>query len=235
MNKANIPAHVGIIMDGNGRWAKKHGLPRIVGHQKGADAFGRIARHAAKTGVKYLTVYAFSTENWKRPPEEIKGIMDILRGFLKDADKYKGDNMRVRVIGDVAALDADIRKMISSLQNDSAKNTGLNLTIALNYGGRDEILHAAKNLAELFAAGGIKDLEKLSEADFSRYLYTSGLPDADLIIRTSGEKRLSNFMLWQSAYAEYVFPEVLWPDFKPEHFDAALEEYAGRSRRLGGI
>lgn len=234
MDKTGLPAHVGIIMDGNGRWAKKHGLPRIAGHQKGADVFGSIARHAAKTGVGCLTVYAFSTENWKRPPEEITGIMNILRGFLKDTGKYKKDNMRVRVIGDKTALDADIRDMIASLERDSRDNTGMRLTVAVNYGGRAELLHAAKSMAELFAAGAIKDLNGLDESDFSRYLYTDGLPDADLIIRTSGELRISNFMLWQSAYAEYVFSDVLWPDFKPAHFDAALAEFAGRARRLGG-
>lgn len=234
MNEANIPAHVGIIMDGNGRWAKKHGLPRIAGHQRGADAFGKIARYASKTGVKYLTVYAFSTENWKRPPEEVKGIMNILRSFLRDTDKYKSDNMCIRVIGDETALDADIREMISDLQNNSENNTGLNLTIALNYGGRDEILHAAKGIAEFIAAGGA-DVKELTESDFSRFLYTRDLPDTDLIIRTSGEMRISNFLLWQSAYAEYVFTKVLWPDFKPEHFDAALTEYQKRIRRMGGV
>lgn len=231
----NIPTHVGIIMDGNRRWAEKHKMPKIVGHQKGADAFGDIARHAAKKGVKYLTVYAFSTENWKRTPEEVAGIMNILRGFLKDTGKYKKDNMRIRVIGDATKLDGDLQAMIAKLQGESRDNTGLNLSIALNYGGRDEILRAVKSVAEIYAAGGYKDLNALDETEFERYLYTRDLPDVDLIIRTSGELRISNFLLWQSAYAEYVFVDTLWPDFKPKHFDAALAEYLSRNRRLGGI
>ncbi len=235
MSDANIPRHVGIIMDGNGRWAKKRGLPRLAGHSQGAKVFGDIARHAAKTGVKYLTVYAFSTENWKRPADEVSGIMDILRNFLKDTNKYRRENMRIRVIGDVSALEQDIRQSIDLLEADSRQNTGLNLSIALNYGGRDEILHATKTIAQKFAHGEIKSLDSIDEAEFSRYLYTSDLPDTDLIIRSSGEIRISNFMLWQSAYAEYVFTDVLWPDFNAKHFNAALTEYAKRTRRLGGI
>lgn len=232
---ASIPRHVGIIMDGNGRWAKKRGLPRLAGHKQGANVFRDIARYVGKTQVEYLTVYAFSTENWKRPRTEVDGIMNLLRIFLRDSDKYREDNMRLRVIGSVSELDEDIRGDILRLQDDSRSNMGLNLSIALNYGGRSEILHAAKSLAELYAAGGVKELDKLDEAGFSKYLYTSGMPDADLIIRTGGELRTSNFLLWQSAYAEYVFTDVLWPDFKPAHFEAALKDYAGRARRHGGI
>lgn len=233
MGNEKFPVHVGIIMDGNGRWAKKRGLPRLAGHNAGAKTFGDIARHAAKTPVRYLTVYAFSTENWKRPREEVDGIMDLLRDFLKDAEKYRDDNMRFRVVGDIKGLDADLRERINHLQRESRDMDGLNLSIALNYGGRDEILHAVRSVAELYAAGGV-DLDKLGEAEFSRYLYTAGLPDVDLVIRTSGEMRTSNFLLWQSAYAEYIFTDVLWPDFRPRHFDAALEEYSKRSRRYGG-
>lgn len=232
---ANIPTHVGIIMDGNGRWAKKRGLPRIAGHTQGARVFGDIARYAGKTGVKYLTVYAFSTENWRRPRDEINGIMNLMRTFLNDSEKYRKDNIRLRALGSMDELDADIREKISYLQESSKEMTGLNLNIALNYGGRDEILRAAKQVSELYASGGIKDLDSLDEAEFSKYLYTVGIPDVDLVIRTSGEMRTSNFMIWQSAYAEYIFSDVLWPDFQPKHFDDALAEYARRTRRLGGI
>lgn len=235
MSDTNVPRHVGIIMDGNGRWAKKRGLPRLAGHAQGARVFGEIARHAAKKHVEYLTVYAFSTENWSRPRDEIDGIMDILRDFLKDAEKYQEDNMRLRVIGNMTALDSDIRERIYYLEDNSKDNDGLNLNIALNYGGRDELLCAAKAFAKRYAAGDIPDMDKLDESGFAKYLYTAGMPDADLVIRTSGEKRISNFLLWQSAYAEYIFTDVLWPDFKPKHFDDALKEYANRTRRHGGV
>ena len=230
MDKMNFPRHVGIIMDGNGRWAKKRGLPRLSGHKRGASVFGKIARHAVTTPVEYLTVYAFSTENWKRPKDEVAGIMDLLRGFLKDSAKYKDDNIRVKVIGDTTALDGDIRRMIADLEEVSKNKDGLVLNIAVNYGGRDEILRAVK----AFASGPNKP-GSLTEAAFGEYLYTKGVPDADLIIRTSGEMRISNFLLWQAAYAEYIFTDVLWPDFTIRHFDDALMEYSKRNRRLGNI
>jgi undecaprenyl diphosphate synthase len=221
-------------MDGNGRWAKQRGLPRLGGHSKGAQVFGEIARHAAKTAVEYLTVYAFSTENWKRPPEEVAGIMDLLRKFLDDADKYRGDNIRVRILGDKAGLKADLQEKIARLERESAGNTALNLNIALNYGGRDEILRAAKSIAESYKHGAL-DLGRLDEREFERFLYTAGMPDVDLIIRTSGERRTSNFLPWQSVYAEYYLTDILWPDFRPKHFDEALRDYAKRTRRLGGV
>ena len=230
INKEGFPHHVGIIMDGNGRWAKKRGLPRLSGHKQGASVFGKIARHAVDTSVKYLTAYAFSTENWKRPASEVAGIMDLLRGFLKDTEKYKDDNIRVRVIGDVSALDLDLRRMITDLEEKSLERDGLVLSIAINYGARSEILRAAK----AYANDPLKPLS-LDEAKFGEYLYTKGIPDVDLIIRTSGEIRVSNFLLWQAAYAEYIFLDVLWPDFTPRHFDSALLEYAKRNRRLGNI
>ena len=230
-----IPAHVGVIMDGNGRWAKKRGLPRNLGHKQGAQTFGEIARHAARRGIAHLTVYAFSTENWRRPPEEVGAIMDLLRSYLKDVQRYKKENMRVRILGDTQPLAPDIREMIVALENNSRENTGMSLNIALNYGSRDEIMHAARRLAQEYAGGQLAELEDVDEALFSRYLYTSGQPDVDLVIRTSGENRISNFLLWQSAYAEYVFTDVLWPDFTPAHFDAALQEYATRTRRMGGL
>lgn len=235
LDTENLPVHVGIIMDGNGRWAKGRGLPRNIGHKTGADAFGKIARHAAKRGVRYLTVYAFSTENWKRPPEEVAGIMSLLRSYLKDTDRYSKDNMRTLILGDKSALDADIQEMIADIERRSAANTGMTLNIALNYGGRGEILRAAKALARQYVVGDIRDLNRVDEEAFGRLMYTGDQPDVDLIIRTSGESRLSNFLLWQCAYAEFVFTDVLWPDFSPGHFDAALAQYGERSRRMGGV
>lgn len=231
----NMPVHVGIIMDGNGRWAKKRGLPRNIGHKQGAQAFSDIAKHAAKIGIKYLTVYAFSTENWRRPPDEVAAIMDLLRSYLSDADKYKKENMRTVILGDLSPLDADMRASIANIEQSSRNNTGMTLGIALNYGGRDEILRAARRIAREFAAGQIASLSHVDEQMFTDCLYTAGQPDVDLVIRTSGESRISNFLLWQSAYAEYVFTDVLWPDFSPKHFDAAIREYALRIRRMGGI
>lgn len=230
-----LPLHIGIIMDGNGRWAKKRAIPRNMGHKRGADVFGKIARHAAKVGVKYLTVYAFSTENWKRPPEEVAGIMDLLRVYLNDSEKYSKENMRMRILGERSELDRDIRSKIAEIERRTANNTGMTLNIALNYGGRDEILNAARNFAKAYITGEIQNVDSVGEAEFSRFMYTNGLPDVDLIIRTSGEIRTSNFLLWQSAYAEYVFTDVLWPDFSTKDFDAALSEYAQRTRRKGGL
>lgn len=231
----HLPRHVGIIMDGNGRWAAKRGFTRNMGHKRGADVFGKIARHAQKVGVEYLTVYAFSTENWKRPPDEVAGIMDLLRSYLSDADRYTKDNMRVRILGDRAALDDDINRRIADMERRSSGHTGMTLNIALNYGGRDEILRAAHTLARQYLTGDLKSLDSADQEYFAGLLYTAGQPEVDLVIRTSGETRISNFLLWQSAYAEYVFTDVLWPDFSPRHFDAAIDEYARRSRRMGGI
>ena len=234
MPEKAMPRHVGIIMDGNGRWASARGLSRKFGHKRGADMFGKVARHAAKKGIGHLTVYAFSTENWKRPPEEVESIMGLLREYLSDAEKHT-DNMRVIILGERDALDDDIRERMADMERRSKNNTGMTLNIAVNYGGRAEILHAAKTLAKDYLTGGVKSIDDFAEDDFSALMYTAGQPDVDLIIRTSGEMRTSNFLLWQSAYAEYVFTDVLWPDFTPAHFDAAIEEYTQRGRRMGGI
>lgn len=231
----SLPAHVGIIMDGNGRWAKKRGLPRNLGHRKGAEAFSKVARHAAKRGVRYLTVYAFSTENWKRPPEEVATIMNLLRSYLDDVEQYSRDNMRLVVLGEREKLDADLCGRIADIERRSRDNTGMTLNVAFNYGGRDEILRAARELARRYVTGELQSLDNLDEAAFSGLMYTAGQPDVDLVIRTSGECRTSNFLLWQSAYAEYIFTDVLWPDFTTKHFDQALEQFAGRSRRMGGL
>lgn len=234
-NQNGLPAHIGIIMDGNGRWAKARSLPRNVGHKKGTDALTAIVRHAAKIGIQYLTVYAFSTENWKRPEEEVSGLFKLLREYLSNAERYSKDNIRVRLIGERARLPEDVRVKAAEIEQRTGRNTGMVFNIAFNYGGREEIVHAAKALVAKVQSGEITDLNAVTEQDFAALLYTAGQPDVDLIIRTSGEQRISNFLLWQGAYAEYVFVDALWPDFTPSRFDEALESYASRHRRMGGI
>jgi undecaprenyl diphosphate synthase len=230
-----LPAHIAIIMDGNGRWAKKRGLPRSAGHSAGASAFRNITRYCNKIGIKYLTVYAFSTENWKRPKQEVDAIMDLLRNYLREAlEKFRGENIKTRFIGDISPLSAELKALIKETEDSSKEATGLTLNIALNYGGRQEIVMAAASLARKAADGSIWP-EEINEAVFSEYTYTAGQPDPDLIIRPSGEQRISNFMLWQSAYAEYWFSNMLWPDFRPEHLEKAIDEFNLRTRRFGGI
>ncbi len=233
-DSAALPCHVGIIMDGNGRWAKKRGLTRNFGHRQGAKAFGNIVRHAGKMGIEYLSVYAFSTENWKRPASEIAGIMSLLRSYLTDVDQYSEDNVRVRILGDKTQLDPDIQERIASLEESSRSNTGLNLNIALNYGGQDELVYALQQIAKKVQQNSLLP-ENIQKDTVAEHLYSAGIPDVDLVIRTSGEMRISNFMLWQCAYAEYVFTPVLWPDFTPADFDAAVQEFAARTRRMGGV
>ena len=229
-----LPQHIAVIMDGSGRWAKRRLLPRSAGHSAGARAFKTIARYCNRIGLKYLTAYAFSTENWSRPPEEVRAIMDLLRDYLKDAHNFKEDNIQVKFIGDLEKLDADIIDLINEAEDGSKDATGLKLNIAVNYGGRDEILHAVRAIAADAKAGRV-DPSALTEADISSRLYTAGQPDPDLIIRTSGEYRLSNYLIWQSAYAEFSFPTVLWPDFTPRHLEEALNDFAKRHRRFGGV
>ena len=225
-----LPEHIAIIMDGNGRWAKKRSLPRSAGHAAGAKTFKTIARYCNKIGLKYLTVYAFSTENWKRPPEEIDGIMNLLRDYLKDAENFKQENIRVKFIGDPTPLADDIKQLMKKDEDGSADATGLKLNIAINYGGRDELVHAVRRIAE----EGLSP-DGITEDEISGRLYTAGMPDPDFIIRPSGEYRLSNFLLWQSAYAEYWFSDILWPDFKPRHLEQAIDDYNRRNRRFGGV
>ena len=229
-----LPTHVGIIMDGNGRWAQKRALPRNLGHKQGAAVFQKIARHAEKLGVGYLTVYAFSTENWKRPQQEVEGLLGLLRSYLKDMQRYEEENARLRVIGDISMLAQDIRQNIRLMEEKSADRTGLNLNIALCYGGRSELANAARRLAQEVREGRMA-VEDIDEEALAGRLYTAGQPDVDLIIRTGGERRVSNFLLWQSAYAEFVFSDVLWPDFGPQDFDDAIAEFARRTRRMGGV
>ena len=230
-----IPAHVGIIMDGNGRWAKQRRLPRSAGHKAGANNFRTITRYASKVGVKYLTIYAFSTENWSRPAEEVSGLMTLFKEYLEEALRdFMEENIRVRFIGDISAFSPELQALIHEVEEASAGKTGMVLNLAMNYGGRAELVRAARRFAEDVKAGE-KAPADLSEEELSRYLYTAGQPDPDLIIRPSGEQRLSNFLLWQSAYAEFVYFDILWPDFRPDDFDEALRIYSHRQRRFGNV
>lgn len=221
-------------MDGNGRWAKKRGLPRNAGHSAGAKTFKNIARYCNKIGIEYLTVYAFSTENWRRPKEEVDGIMKLLKDYLKDAENFKSENIKVKFIGDLSVLSDELRELIKKDEDGSKDATGLKLMIALNYGGRDEIVHAAKRIAA-DCVDGKMTVDEIDEAAVSKRLYSDELVDCDLIIRPSGEYRLSNFLLWQSAYSEFWFSDVLWPDFTPKKLDEAIAEYQRRNRRFGGV
>ena len=233
--KLNIPEHVAIIMDGNGRWAKKRLLPRNFGHKAGAKVVEQICEDAHSLGIKYLTVYAFSTENWKRSVEEVSGIMNLLRNYLVDSiERASKNNMRVRVIGDRTALDKDIVEKIEELEDKTAQYDGLTFTIALNYGGRDELRRGIKAITADVKAGKISE-DAIDEKLISSYLDTSDLPDPDLMIRTSGEVRLSNYLIWQLAYAEFCFMDVLWPDFTIEDLKEAIRYYNGKERRFGGV
>lgn len=235
MESMRVPEHVAIILDGNGRWAKKRFLPRNMGHAQGSKTVERIIEDAFDMGIKYLTVYAFSTENWRRPKDEVDALMKHLRDYLKTCIKRANkNNMRVRVIGDVTGLSEDLREKIEQLEEASKGNTGINFTIALNYGSRDEMIRAMKKMAGDLLAGTLKK-EDITEDAFAGYLDTKGIPEPDLMIRTSGEQRLSNFMLWQLAYTEFYFTDVLWPDFNKKELKKAVEYYNGRERRFGGI
>ncbi len=231
-----LPVHIAIIMDGNGRWAKQRGLPRYAGHVTGAKVFRTITKHCEKRGIRYLTVYAFSTENWKRPQKEVDAIMDLLRDYLKESlADFKTENIRTRFIGDRTVLAPDIQALMAEAEESTAHKTGMTLNIALNYGGRLELTQAMVQMAREVQAGTLSP-EEIDETTVERHLYTAGQPDPDLILRPSGEYRLSNYLIWQAAYAEYVFmDDILWPDFKPDDLDAALLEYARRNRRFGGI
>lgn len=231
----NVPQHIAIILDGNGRWAKAKGMPRNYGHAQGSKNVERICEEAWRMGIKYLTVYAFSTENWNRPQSEVDALMKLLRNYMKTCLKTAAKNdMKVRVIGDKTRLDDDIRNRIEELEEASRNNNGLNFTIALNYGSRDEILRAVRALAKDCAEGRVEP-EKVDEKLYESYLDTAEIPDPDLLIRTSGEQRLSNFLLWQLAYSEFYFTDIPWPDFTKEELVKAIEYYNGRDRRFGGI
>lgn len=231
----NIPKHVAIILDGNGRWAKSKGMPRNYGHIEGAKTVEKICEEAWKMGIKYLTVYAFSTENWKRPKEEVDALMKLLRNYMKTCLKTAAKNdMVVRVIGDKTGLDDDIRERIDELERASANNQGLNFQIAINYGSRDEIVRSVRKVMEDVKAGKI-EAEQMDEEVFDAYLDTAGIPSPDLLIRTSGEQRLSNFLMWQLAYTEFYFTDVPWPAFSKKDLEMAIEKYNRRDRRYGGV
>ncbi|MCI8484050.1 MAG: isoprenyl transferase [Lachnospiraceae bacterium] len=230
-----IPQHVAIILDGNGRWAKQHGMPRNYGHTQGAKNVETICREAWNMGIKYLTVYAFSTENWSRPKEEVNALMRLLRNYMKNCIKTAEKNhMRVRIIGDTSALDPDIQESIIRLEEFSKDQDGLNFQIAINYGSRDEMLRGMKKMLKDYKEDKFS-LEELDEQRFESYLDTSDIPAPDLLIRTSGEQRLSNYLLWQLAYSELYFTEVPWPDFTKKELEKAIQDYNNRERRFGGI
>jgi len=230
-----IPGHIGVIMDGNGRWAKARGKVRTEGHIEGVKALRRLVELGITYGVKYLTVFSFSSENWSRPKDEINFIFGLLHRFVaSDLAKLHANNVRVRIIGSRAGLEDSLSRLIADVEAKTARNTGLNLIVAFNYGGKAEIAEATQQIARDVLAGKLKP-EDITEATIERALYTSGVPDPDLIIRTSGEQRVSNFLLWQGAYSELVFVEQNWPDFNEATFLGVLEEYSARERRFGGV
>lgn len=238
IEKALLPQHVGVIMDGNGRWAKKRGLPRTEGHRRGAEVFRTISTYASDIGIPYMTFYAFSTENWKRPEQEISVIMDLFRDFLHEAQDRRAENEErgfcFRFIGDLSVLPQDIQSLAQFMESQNPERGRTTVNVAVNYGGRNELVRAAREIARRVQSGDVS-LDNVNEGTISDALYTAGQPDPDLIIRPSGEYRLSNFLTWQSAYAEFWFSDVLWPDFTTDDFDCALEDFARRSRRFGGI
>ena len=235
MEERKVPRHVAIILDGNGRWAKKRMLPRNAGHAAGSKNVEKICAAAWDMGIEYVTMYAFSTENWSRPKEEVDALMKLLHSYLKDCLKTsKKNNMQVRVIGDISKLDKDLQERIIELERVSAENTGLHFQVSLNYGSRDEIKRSIISIANEVKDGSLLP-EDITEDIISSHLDTSGIPDPDLMIRTSGEQRLSNYLLWQLAYAEFYFTDVLWPDFSKKDLQKAVEFYQSRDRRFGGV
>lgn len=232
----HIPHHIAVIPDGNRRWAREHGLPVAAGHKKGVEAYRQLLSNAADLGIRYVTFYAFSTENWKRSKTEVESLMSLLAMQLKNFNKIMGknkDKIRFIIIGERSKLSASLQKSISKIEEETKANTDLTAFIAINYGGRDEILHGVKKAAQEISAGNMRE-EELNEALFQRYLYTAGAPDPDLLIRTSGEERISNFLLWQLAYTEFYFDDGWWPDFSMDRLLAAVRAYSKRQRRYGG-
>ena len=229
------PRHIAIIMDGNGRWAQKRGLPRTAGHAAGSETFRRIATYCKNIGVEYLTVYAFSTENWKRSADEVQAIMSLFEKYLHEAiDEMEADHIRLKILGELGPISPELRRLIERTDEISTHYQGFQANVCINYGGRDEIIHAARRFAA-DCVQGFKKPEELTEADFAHYLYTDGIPDPELILRPSGEERISNFLLWQSAYSEFYTTDVLWPDFTERDLDKAIAAYQKRDRRFGGV
>lgn len=234
-DRASGPQHVAIIMDGNGRWAKARGLPRVAGHRRGADAVRRVVRGAGELGIPVLTLFAFSTENWTRPADEVADLMGLLRHYLRnELEELRKNGARLRVIGNRDGLAADIVRDIADAEKMTSSNARIDVNICINYGARDEIVRAARNLARQVAKGEIT-VDGIDQHSFERELLTAGVPDPDLLIRTSGEQRISNFLLWQCAYSELVFVDTLWPDFGKEHLEQAIVEFRRRERRYGGV
>lgn len=230
-----LPQHIGVIMDGNGRWAQKKGLPRSAGHTAGVANFKAVAKYANKIGIKYMSAYAFSTENWNRPQEEVDALMNLFEKYLKDTIRdFNEDNIKVRFIGDTSILSNKIQSLIEETKEICKTKTGMVLNIAINYGGKDELVMATKKVAEEVVSGNL-DIDNIDKAAIDKHLYTSSQPDVDLVIRTSGEYRVSNFLLWQAAYAEYYITDTLWPDFKAENLEVAIDDFCQRNRRFGGI
>lgn len=230
---ANLPCHIAVIMDGNGRWARRRGLPRAAGHKVGAETFRAIATYCKNIGIEYLTVYAFSTENWGRPPDEVAAIMELLERYLHEAiAKMERDRVKMKFFGDIGVLPESLRRLIAKTERISARFDGVQVNVCLNYGGRAEILRAAQNYAEEYAKG---NAALLTEETFAARLFSAGIPDPDLIIRPSGEWRLSNFLLWQCAYSEFYVTDVLWPDFTTKELDAAIAAFQKRDRRYGKV
>lgn len=230
---SNLPRHIAIIMDGNGRWAKKRGMPRTAGHAVGAETFRKIATYCKDIGIDYLTVYAFSTENWKRPKEEVDAIMGLLEKYLGEAiEKMEADRIRLKFFGDTTVLSPKLRSLIARTDAITASLEGFQANVCLNYGGRDEIVRAAREYAARVAAGAPNDID---ETRFGDLLYSAGIPDPELIIRPGGEQRSSNFLMWQSAYSEYYFTDTLWPDFGPDQINAAIAAFQQRDRRFGAV
>ncbi|NSW92331.1 MAG: isoprenyl transferase [Firmicutes bacterium] len=235
INKEKLPEHIAIIPDGNGRWANHRGMPRNAGHREGSRTLKEIVLHCAEIGIKYLTVYAFSTENWKRPETEVNSLMALIHEFLENAEEeLSGSNVQIRIIGNMLGLSEALRREIPKVVDMTKANTGLILNIALNYGGRDEVVNAVRRIAEEVKNGKIS-IEDINEKLISSKLYTAGIPDPDLLIRTGGEKRVSNFLLWQGAYTEMWYSDILWPDFTKEHLLEAIHNYQNRKRKFGGI
>lgn len=235
MDKKDLPVHIAIVMDGNGRWASARGLPRSVGHREGANTLKKIVRYSDEIGIKYLTVYAFSTENWSRPKDEVDALMSLLLEFLENADKeIAGKNIRIKIIGDADGLTEEIKREIARVTENTKSNDGLTLVIALNYGSRSEIVEMVRHIAIEAKKGGL-NTDDINEQLVSSYLYTAGIPDPDMVIRPSGENRLSNFLLWQSSYAEFWYSNILWPDFTKKDLLDAIAAYQKRNRRYGGV
>ena len=235
IDASRLPTHIGVIMDGYGRWAKRRGLPRSAGHQAGADALKKIVTECNKMGIKYITVYAFSTENWKRPKDEVDFLMNLLLSYLKDAERsLAGENVVIRAIGSREELSEEIREQILKTEEFTKNNTGIVMNIALNYGSREEIVNAAREIAKKAVSGEITP-DDIDAEMISNHLYTKNQPDPDFIIRTSNEQRLSNFMMWQASYSEFYFTERLWPDFSVKDLHKAIIEYQSRDRRYGGV